>query len=106
MATANQEIRDLRAELEQLRASITAEVKNGHYRTRDNVTALAKDMREEAEELAHNAGISLRQAWTRGRHAATDAYAQYESSVVRHPLSSTAIAFAGGMLLAALIRRR
>jgi ElaB/YqjD/DUF883 family membrane-anchored ribosome-binding protein len=106
MATANQEIRDLRAELEQLRASISAEAKNGHYRVRENMSTLAKDVREDAEELAHNAGISLRKAWNRGRLAASDAYAQYESSVVRHPLSSTAMAFAGGMLLAALLRRR
>jgi ElaB/YqjD/DUF883 family membrane-anchored ribosome-binding protein len=104
MATANQEIRDLRAELEELRASISSGLRNG--RAREQLHHLAEDVREDARDIARNAGASLRQAWSRSRHAAEDAYHNYEASVSRHPISATAIAFAGGVLFAALMRRR
>ncbi|MBY0354842.1 MAG: hypothetical protein K2Q12_03830 [Rickettsiales bacterium] len=107
MTTSNQELRDLRAEVKQLRASIASETRNGHLKlSRSDVEEFAKDVGNDARELAHNAGASIRQAWSKSRNAAVDAYGDYEASVARHPLSSTALAFAGGLLLAALIRRR
>lgn len=106
MANTNQEIRELRNELEALRASIASEAKNGHYRTRAEMRQMAHDLQEDAREAAQNVGASLRNAWTRGRSAALDGYAAYETSVARHPVSATAIAVGCGILLGALMRRR
>ena len=109
MPNATQEIRDLRNELKELRASVASNVKsgNGQYRAaRDEILHLADDVSENAREVAHNVGAGLRTAWARGRTAAVDGYNVYENSVVRHPLTATAVAVGFGVVIGALLRRR
>lgn len=103
MATAQQQIRDLKNEVKELSAliekqarEVSREAGNGHF----HIT------REELRDMAENAGASARKFVSEKRKQANNAALQYEDTVGAHPWKSTAIALAGGVLLGVLLRRR
>lgn len=103
MATAQQQIRDLKAEVQELSAlvekqarAVSKEVGNGHF----HIT------REELRDMAEQAGTNARKFIKTKRKQAEDAAHRYEDTVSAHPWKATAIALAGGALLGALLRRR
>lgn len=105
MATAQQQIRDLKEEVKELSALIEKQARavskeagngNGHiHLTREDIRAMAE-----------NAGVRTRRFFKDTRKQAQDAAVRYEDTVSAHPWKSTAIALTGGLLLGALLRRR
>ncbi|MCH2546930.1 MAG: hypothetical protein MK052_04880 [Alphaproteobacteria bacterium] len=104
MATAQQQIRDLKSEVKELSNLVEKQAKtlnkeihgNGHY----HIT------RDELRSMAENAGASARE-FVSDKRAKASAYAgQYEDTVGAHPWKSTALAVAGGLVLGAILRRR
>jgi ElaB/YqjD/DUF883 family membrane-anchored ribosome-binding protein len=103
MATAQQQIRDLKDEVKELSAlvekqarAVSKEAGNGHIHL----------TREDIREMAENAGVRTRRFFKDTRKQAQDAAGRYEDTVSAHPWKSTAIALTGGLLLGALLRRR
>lgn len=104
MATAQQQIRDLKAEVRELSSLIEQKAKslsreasgNGHFHiTRDELRSMAEHAGASAREFLHD------------QRAKASAYAgRYEDTVSSHPWKSTALALAGGVILGALLRRR
>ena len=98
MATQQQDLRELREELEELRGIVAREAKRANGRLNET--------KEELRVVAHNAGATIRDLAGKGRDSAVNAYESYESTVQKHPVSSTALAFFGGFVAAALFNRR
>lgn len=104
MTTAQQQIRELKAEVKELSTLIEKQAKslsreangNGHF----HIT------RDELRSMAENAGAATREFIADKRAKANHYAGRYEDSVSAHPWKSTAIAAAGGLLLGALLRRR
>ena len=102
MATAQQQIRELKAEIRDLSNVVEKQAKtlskeaNGHY----HIT------RDELRSVAENAGAVTREFIADKRAKANEYAGRYEDSVGAHPWKSTAIAAAGGLILGALLRRR
>lgn len=103
MATAQQQIRDLKAEvrelsnlLEKKKESFIREVGgNGHFHiNRNELRSIAEHAGETAREFIHDQ-----------RARASEYVGRYEESVSAHPWRSTALAVAGGLLLGALLRK-
>ena len=103
MATAQQQIRDLKAEVRELSNMIEQKARNlsreasgnGHFHL----------SRDDLRSMAENAGASARE-FIHDQRARASAYAgRYENTVSAHPWKSTALALAGGMILGALMRR-
>jgi ElaB/YqjD/DUF883 family membrane-anchored ribosome-binding protein len=104
MATAQQQIRDLKAEVKELSHLIEKQARNlskeangnGHFHiTRDELRAMAENAGATAREFIHDK-----------RAKASEYAGRYEDSVSAHPWKSTALAMAGGVILGALLRRR
>lgn len=105
MATAQQQIRELKSEVKELSTLLEKQAKalnkevnngNGHF----HIT------RDELRSIAETAGANTR-AFINDKRAKASEYAgQYEDTVSAHPWKSTALAVAGGLVLGALLRRR
>lgn len=105
MTTAQQQIRELKAEIRELSSLVEKQAKaagkelsngNGHF----HIT------RDEIRHMAENAGAATRAFISDKRAQAADYAHRYEDTVSANPWKSTAIALAAGTLLGALLRRR
>lgn len=102
MATTAQEVKNLKKDLDQIKNMLADQLSdvtpNGKSETIFN--------REDLEDMANRAGKSVRVFMTDKREKLSDASDQAETVIKERPFVSAAAMFAGGMLLASLLRRR
>ncbi len=101
MSTAQQEIKQLRRDIEALQNTLADQleetVANGKSRT--------KLAQEEIERAARNAGVQARTFINNNKERAIDARDRTQAEIIKRPLTSAAIAFAGGVLLSRLFSK-
>lgn len=104
MATAQQQLRKLEAEMKEISAKLEGKEKEmarqiksaaTHHFDRDDLKAMAESM-----------GASVRKTIDDINGKAHDAAHRYEETVVAHPWKSTGAALLGGLIVGALIGRR
>ncbi|MGB1540156.1 MAG: hypothetical protein ACPG80_04290 [Rickettsiales bacterium] len=102
MATTQQEIKTLKKDITQLKDMLADHMEGspGNGSSRTHFT------REEVQKLANQAGESIRGFIGTKRQQFSDATVRTEEAIKERPFVSTAAAFAGGMLLATLLRRK
>jgi ElaB/YqjD/DUF883 family membrane-anchored ribosome-binding protein len=103
MATAQQEIKSLKAELAQLKQAVEAQVED--VTPNGDGTDGRFDM-QNVRARARLAGQKARKFFDEKQGQVKDARDATEKTIKARPFASTAVAFAGGALVAALIARK
>ena len=78
-------------------------------KTADNKDSLRQSvvhLKEDAKEVAHEAGHKVRELYDAAAHEARDVSATAEKQIRQHPIAATAGALGIGVLLGMLFRRR
>lgn len=101
MATAQQEIKTLKKDLAQIKEMLAASA-NGHA---PNGIGDKFDI-DAIKERAREAGVKAREYLSDKQDQAKVARDKTEKAIQRHPFASTAAAFAGGAIVAALLSRK
>lgn len=102
MATTAEEVKNLKKDIGQIK-NMLADQLNGSAQNGKSDTIFNRD---DIEDMANRAGKSVREFMTDKREKFTDATDQAEAVIKDRPFASAAAMFAGGMLFAALLRRR
>ncbi len=103
MATAQQEIKTLKKDLAQIKEMLAASA-NGHApnglgdNSRFDIDAI--------KERAREAGVKAREYLSEKQDQAKVARDKAEKTIQKRPFTSTAAAFAGGAIVAALLSRK
>jgi ElaB/YqjD/DUF883 family membrane-anchored ribosome-binding protein len=102
MATAQQEIKTLKKDLNQIKEMLAAQVRdvapNGADTSRIDVDAI--------KERAREAGVKARDYLRHKQDQAIIARDKAEETIKERPFVTTAVAFASGAIVAALLTRR
>ena len=100
--TTAQEIKSMKKDLAEMKNLLADQledtVSNGHSKT-----VLT---RAEISELAHKAGSSVREFVNGKREQLDAAKVKTQDTIKARPLTSAAVALAGGLLLGAMLRRK
>lgn len=105
MATTEQELQTLKKEISEIK-SMLGEQEKGISKIGNSLPNLSKD---EIQRAANKAGRNVRGALEETKDNAIERKARAEDTIKDNPLCSTAAAFTGGVIIAALIpalRRR
>lgn len=102
MATTQQEVKAMKQEIADLKNLLADHVEetaaNGASKT-----IMAKD---ELQQLAHHAGKGVRNFMSQKHQQLDEAKVSCQKTIKERPLTSAAIAFAGGAVLAALLSKK
>lgn len=102
MATTQQEVKELKQDIVQIKNMLADQLEetaaNGESRT-----IFAK---EELQRLANQAGKGVRTFFSDKQRQFGQAKAACEKTIKERPVTSAVVAFAGGMLLTTLLRRK
>lgn len=101
MSTAQQEIQQLRKDIEALQNTLADQL----HDTVSNGKSKTKMMQEDIERAARHAGVQARTFIDNNKERAIDVRDRTQAEIIKRPLTSAAIAFAGGMLLNRLLSR-
>lgn len=101
MATAQDQIRELKNEVRELANLIEKQAKQISHSAGGGLHVTRAELRD----LAEHAGASTRRFIREKREQAGEAAHRYEDTVSAHPWKSTGIALLGGLLIGALMRR-
>ena len=102
MSTAQEEIKVLKDELKELKKQMSENAENAAKTGEKH----AKMTKEEMSRMAHNAGEGVRSFVSRKGEQFSDAKDSCEQTIQNRPFASTAVAFAGGILVASLLSRK
>lgn len=95
MASANQEVQELKEQISNMEKVLKA-----HVKATGNGSGTGK-----IEHLAHQAGENLREFFNEKSNQVATLRDETSSRIAKRPLTSAAAAFGAGMLIAALLRR-
>ena len=105
MATANQEIRELKNEVKQLAEMVQDNLStaghDGH-----GIGDMIGEYRTDLRRVARKAGRNVRHFVSDSGKKAGALCKRCEENISEHPLRSVAVAVAGGLLLGALMKRK
>jgi ElaB/YqjD/DUF883 family membrane-anchored ribosome-binding protein len=102
MSTAQQEIKLLKDELKELKKQMSEKAENAAQEGEKK----AKMTKEEMSRIAHGAGEGVRSFVSLKGEQLGNAKDSCEQTIQNRPFASTAIAFAGGVLVASLLSRK
>ncbi len=103
MTTANNEIKELKKELQHLSSLVEDKLSKTNGNGHTNVIGID---RSELKRMAHNAGENVRDFFSHKSEQAVAAKDACETAIVAHPFRSVLTAVAGGVLISALLRRK
>jgi len=101
MTTANQEMKQLRSDIEKLAAKLESNARSTANSSADIIGFDSKDLRR----IAKKAGKNLHHYFDEKSKQAAELRDAYEEGVSSHPYKSVLGALAGGMIIGALLRR-
>jgi len=101
MATTQQDVKMLKDEIAKLKSVVAEQAKQAQSNGVDQAQQTKESMRTAAKEAGRTARAFISDAQTQ----AVDAKDACEGTIKKHPFKSAAVAFAGGALLGALLRR-
>ncbi|NDE90253.1 MAG: hypothetical protein EB059_03825 [Alphaproteobacteria bacterium] len=104
----NQEIRELRGQVEDLANMLKSQVKSAAHTARkaiDEESNIINLTAEDVAQMAKKAGKQARAFVEDTIEEAEEVYAEVEDKIHRNPLQSLLIAVAGGLLLGSLLRK-
>ena len=108
MNSVNQEIRELKEQVQSLADIVQKKIKhipsNGADHDNDNIFSHLN--REEIAEMARKAGKDVRSFIKENRAKAEEEYDDVEKNVTSHPMQSLAMALVGGAILGMFMSRR
>jgi ElaB/YqjD/DUF883 family membrane-anchored ribosome-binding protein len=108
MQSVNQEIRELKEQVQSLADIVQKKIKhipsNGVDHDNDNIFSHLN--REELAEMARKAGKDVRSFIKDNRAKAEEVYEEVEKKITHHPFQAMAAAVAGGALLGLLMSNR
>lgn len=102
MATTQQEVKELKKDIEQIKNMLAGQMEE----TLSNGHSKAVFAKEELQHAANQAGKNVRTFFSAKQTQIGDAKTACESTIKERPFTSAAIAFAGGVLLATLLKRK
>lgn len=103
MATAQQDIKALKADIADLKEVIASQVEDV---APDGKSSDSRFDMDAVKERARVAGMKARKFFEETQGQAKDARVKAEKTIKARPFATTAVAFAGGALVAALITRK
>ncbi len=102
MSTAQEEIKILKDELKDLKKQMSENAESAAKAGEKQ----AKMTKEEMAKMAQNAGEGVRSFVSRKGEQFGEAKDSCEETIKNRPFASTAVAFAGGLLVASLLSRK
>lgn len=102
MATTQQEVKDMKQDIAQIKNMLADQLEE----TPANGESKTVFTKEELQRVANQAGKGVRAFFSDKQKQFGEAKVACEKTIKERPLTSAAVAFAGGMLLTTLLKRK